>query len=143
MNRAKDGQQLQDQVSDATAKVHLLRNEVAFNGSLATTMKRILAVRQTLDRIKEAILSEDLLEAAESLDHGSRDLESLRECQNTGVAGLLGMRLADLHQDVVTSTEKRWNGLICITPERSKIKIKQQLGGMPPVRLLQHLMTDL
>ncbi len=130
VTQAQDGQKLQDQVNDAASKVRLLQNEVVFNESLATTMERILAVRRTLDHIQEAILGNNLLEAAGLLDQGNAELGSLQECQNSRVAGLLRTRIADLRQGVVMDTRKCWSDLICINAAASTITIKQQLEGM-------------
>ena len=140
VGRAREGQNLQDQQNDAASKVQLLQDEVVFNETLATTLKRLLSVRETLDRIKEAILNEDLIEAVVKLDQGDVEIGSLRESQKTRVAGLLGTKLVDLRQDAVSSTEKCWNKIICVDTERPMITLRQQIEGMrcliPPKLLL-------
>ncbi len=142
MTHAQTGQKSQDQVNDAASKVRLLQNEIVFNESLGKTMERILVVRRTLDRIQEAVLGNKLFEAAGLLDQGDAEISSLRECQNSRVAGVLRARIADLRQDVVTSTRECWSKLVCINTATSTITIKQQLEGMTLVPPLQYLLID-
>lgn len=142
MTQAQDGQQLQDQVNDAASKLRLLRDEVVFNGNLATTMQRILAVRTTLDRIQEAILGNDFLEAAGLLDQGDEELGSLRECQDSRVAALLRTRIADLRQDVILNTRKCWDELIYVNAATSTVTIREQFDGMACIPPLQYLLID-
>jgi len=142
VTQAQDGQQLQDQVNDAASKLRLLQDEVVFNGNLATTMQRILAVRTTLDRIQEAVLGNDLLEAAGLLDQGDAEIGSLRECQDSRVAALLRTRIAALRQDVVLNTRKCLDELVYVNAAISTVTIRQQLDGMACVPLLQYLLID-
>ena len=130
MTHAQHGQKSQEQVNDAASKVRLLQNEVVFNESLGKTMERILVVRRTLDRIQDAVLGNKLFEAAGILDQGDAEISSLRECQDSRVAGVLRAKIADLRQDVVTSARGCWSKLVCIDTATSTIKIKQRLEGM-------------
>ena len=140
MSQAQDGQKLQDQVKDAASKVHLLENEVVFNENLVISMERIFAVRRTLDRIQEAVLGNNLLEATGLLDQGDTQLSSLQDSQNSRVAGLLRTRIADLREDVVANARKCWSDLAGVNAATSTVTIKQQHEGLSPIPRFSRLL---
>ena len=133
MEQAHHGETLEEQVNDATSKLELLNGELAFNESLRATLEEVQATQRTLDLVQRAIVAGRLLEAVDLLEQVGGELDSIPVPQSTRVAGILGLKAADLRNDVVKKLTDCWKVYICVDSARSSIKLSHSLNGRSPV----------
>lgn len=123
MEQARQGEQLEEQVNDATSKVDLLNGEMAFNKSLGRTLERLHAIQRTLVLIRRAAFDNRLLEAVDMLSQVDGDLESIPISRSTRVAGVLGAEVADLRSHVIERVTECWNSYVKVDTPTSLITI--------------------
>ena len=133
MEQAQHGETLEEQVNDATSKLGLLNGELAFNESLRATLEEVQATQRTLDLVQRAIVAGRLLEAVDLLEQVGGELDSIPVSRSTRVAGILGLKAADLRNDVVKKLTDCWKVYICVDSARSSIKFSHSLNGRSPV----------
>ena len=132
MEQARKGQVLEEQVNDATSKVRLLNGELAFNESLGRILERVQAIQRTLDLVQETLLGGKLLEAVDFLRQVEEELDSKPVPRGTGVAGVLGTKVADLRNDTIEKLVDCWKAYVCVDSTRFSIKIASSVTGRPP-----------
>ena len=126
---AEHREKLRVQTDDASAKVHLLKDEVAFNENLASTLQQIQDLRHTLDVGQDFQQTDRLADAVSSLKEAEGQLSSLHGCENTRLAGLMRARVTDFREVLGARLTELWNTLICVDPKASTISINQETLG--------------
>ena len=123
MQQAEIGQTLHSSIGDASSKVGLLENELAFNVKLSETLARIRETTRLLDDAQNATVAQKILVALDKLEDAERVLASNRALGSARVFGLLENRVRLLRSDLVNETLNRWNELVSFNDSHSRITI--------------------
>ena len=118
-SQAREGNPLQDQVQDATSKVALLRKEVWFNKSLATSLEAIRIFQEQLRAICSRLDRNEYTKAGEEYSKAERQLLMLKETSRARINSVLQAQFYETGQDIKEATRKAWLALF-------KIDIKEQ-----------------
>lgn len=143
MNQAAYGDKLQNQVDDATQKVHLLHGEVDFNRNLVATLEKIQELRRVLGLGRKAVQSENLDEAVDYLLHAERELATLPASQITKVTGLLLANVAEFRHNLVGDLKNCWKTLFRADFTTSTFSVthrtqRRQLAAIGKLLLILH-----
>lgn len=133
---------MKGQVNDAASKVELLKEELAFNETLARTLCIIRGLRQTIILIEEAVGNDDLMVAERLLKEVEDELAKVRASQNPKVAGVLQAKIADLRYTLVDSLTDCWKSLVHVDPIDLNISIKDQIQRTYFTFLTRFLLTS-
>lgn len=121
---AAHGSNLEGNVHDADSQIRLLNEELTFNHGIEASLTRLQAIRQTLDKIQQAILEDRLPEAT----HQIRDVEAQGLLQASPPASristVFSTRCSDLRNDVAARLVRSWNGYIVVAQAASAITIR-------------------
>ena len=126
---ANHQEELQAQAEDAAAKVKLLKGEVIFNQALTDTLQQVHDIRHILETGHAALVSDGLKDAVGSLQEAESRLESLRECQNTRVFGLIRSQIADYREVVGARLIELWDAFVFVDAKASTVSIKKEIRG--------------
>lgn len=127
MTQAEHGEQLYSQVNDATSKVDLLKEEVAFNETLAKALENIRDFQQTLGLAEDAIRNDGFSDAVDLLKKAEGELLNVRVNRDPKVAGLLHAKIQDLRYTILGSLSDCWRNLLCVDSASSTITINDQI----------------
>lgn len=127
LTQAQHGSTLKYQVNDAASKVDLLKEELAFNETLARTLGILGGLRQTLSLIEKAVQKDDFLTGERLLEEAENELGKILASQNPKVAGVFGAKIADLRYTIVDSLTDCWNNLVHVDSTDLTISIKDQI----------------
>lgn len=127
MTQAQHGSTLTCQVNDAASKVDLLKDELAFNETLARTLGILRGLRQTLSLIEKAVQKDDFLTGERLLEEAENELGKILASQNPKVAGVFEAKLADLRYTIVDSLTDCWKNLVHVDSTDLAISIKDQI----------------
>lgn len=140
--QAQHGEILQGQVNDAASKVALLKEELAFNETLARTLGIIRGLRQTLSLVEEAVQNDDFLIAERLLEEADDKLAKVLASQNPKVAGVFQAKIADLRYTLADSLTDCWKTLVYVDPTNLTISIKDQVQRRYFTFLTRFLLTS-
>ena len=121
--------ELQTQVEDTAAKVELLKGEVIFNQALTDTLQQVHDIRHVLETGHAALVADKLKDAVASVQGAESRLESLRECQNTRVFGLIRSQVVDHREVVGARLIELWDAFISVDVTASMVSIKEEIPG--------------
>jgi len=124
------GVELKRQTEDAASKVALLKGEVAFNDSLADTLKKIQAVKYVVDSAQAAVLSGQLLESVALLNTAQDQLQQLPRCENARLVDLISAKITELRENTAKTLTESWNALVRIDPMDSIATVKSEVQSM-------------
>ena len=117
---------METQSDDAARKIELLQTEVAFNGSLVSTLQNIQAVRELLESAQSAGLGGNLLESVSLIGQAQVKLDQLEGCGNTTLVDLIRVKIADIRNTTAKTLTESWNNLVHVNVEESSITINQE-----------------
>lgn len=129
MNQAQQGENLQNQVDDATQKVGLLHGEVIFNQNLVTILEKIRQLRQVLGLGQKAVQSGSVGEAVEFLLVAEHGLGSLPTSQVTRVTEVLLAACTTVRHDLVEELTKCWKGLFRADFTSATFSVEYRMQG--------------
>ncbi|KKZ65586.1 hypothetical protein EMCG_08575 [[Emmonsia] crescens] len=118
------GQQLQSQATDASKKVELLENEIAFNEAVTRNLEDIRTIDYRISSVQRAIEQDDLETATDLFEEIEMLLKTTGLPSNTPVLRVLSGNVAGLRTTMVTTVRQKWN---------SFVKIDSKLGQMTVV----------
>ncbi|KAL9063892.1 MAG: hypothetical protein Q9157_008043 [Trypethelium eluteriae] len=123
VQQAEAGKALQSNIDDASSKVGLLQNELAFNGTLSETLVRIKDTKRLLDEAQGAAVARDVITAINKLENVDQSTVGKGSLGSARVSGLLQNRVKSLRNDLIEETLRRWNMLITFDYSRSRVVI--------------------
>ena len=126
---AAGGEDLRNKAQDAASKVGLLKEEVAFNDSLLSTLQEIQALKQNVDAAQEFVLGARFLEAISLLKQSKMQLHNLRQRHASRAVDLIGVKVKDLESNVAETLTEAWTSLILVDLSDPSITIKQSTEG--------------
>ncbi|KLJ10717.1 hypothetical protein EMPG_13911 [Blastomyces silverae] len=118
------GQQLQSQVTDASKKVELLENEIAFNEAVARNLEDIRTIDSRISSVQMAIEQDDLETATGLFEEIEMLMKTTDLPSTTPILRVLSGNVAGLRTAMATTTRQKWNSLV---------KIDSKLGQMTVV----------
>ena len=141
MTQTQHGEVLQGQVNDAANKVGLLKEELAFNETLARTLGIIHRLRQTLSVIETAVQNDDFLMGERLLEEAENELAKVLASQTPKIAGVFQAKIADLRYGIVDSLTDCWRTLVHVDPTDLTISVNDQTQRRPFRSLTGFLLT--
>ncbi|KAI4286272.1 MAG: hypothetical protein L6R38_000038 [Xanthoria sp. 2 TBL-2021] len=149
-SKAQKNWELQRDVHDASSKLHLLDEELAFNQALAAMIEDVRHVRRAIGQIQDLSSQGDLLEAIEILVETEKELELAEKGHRIKAFGVLAIVTKDLRQDIVEALNRRWHHSIRIDAQTCTVSLPQNLqpisaiaSAMENLGLLQEHIVDL
>lgn len=130
VNQAEAGKALKDKAYDASNKVRLLEKEVAFNESLATTLDLIRSSCRILDSADQALSTNHLRAALDSIKQCDQSANALSVVQDTRAVGLLQMRTSRFKATLLDKTTTLAQSLIQCDLEKHTVTINSRASGM-------------
>ena len=138
---ATEAERLVGCAEDAASKVALLEGEVAFTETLVLVFERIRGLGQVLDTVQRAILEDRTIDTPDMLIEAATQLEIIRHCCKTRVAGVLKSKLARLRAEVEGSLLHHWNMLVHVEIYPPKLKIQHEVQRKPLIEWISYLLT--
>lgn len=129
---------MEGRVTDATENADLLEKELAFSETLAGTLVRLQALRQTLDVIQRAIIDDRPLEAVEALMNVDMRLSSASGFGTARVAEVLRSRVADFTEEATEKLAKHWNEYIHFDAMTRQVRVSTKVQGRQNIILSIH-----
>lgn len=123
------------QVEDATAKVELLKTEIAFNQALTETLEQVHNLSSRLNAGRNSLVEGDIMTAIESLEDTEKAIGEAVFPRNTNVMGILSESPNGLRRSVVEALRMRWSSLVQIDKKKHQLVITDKEGN----RLLSFL----
>ncbi|KAL9101133.1 MAG: hypothetical protein Q9163_003577 [Psora crenata] len=131
VGQAQRGKTLDESLTDAKSKFHLLQGELEFNRNLEVTLERLQALRSQLDQIQQAVLENNSLEVVDLLCGVHSEVASVSSSPNSRVAAVFSSEEANLRSDISAHLINCWNAYIHIDRDRPRIEIRRSLDGSP------------
>ena len=107
----------------------MLKGEVIFNQALTDTLQQVHDTRHVLETGHAALVADKLKDAVASVQEAESRLESLRECQNTRVFGLIRSQVVDHREVVGARLIELWDAFISVDVTASTVSIKEEIPG--------------
>lgn len=127
MRQAESGKVLRERVDDASAKVDLLKAELAFNETLAGTLEHVRTTSELLDRAQDDVAHDHVAEGLEKLEDVNKAMVHLDGFINNRFAGLLQDRASRLRAAIVADTTESWNVLVQVDSMGRRVTIKDEI----------------
>lgn len=112
---------------DASSKLHLLEEELAFNRAMAAMIEDVCHVRRAIGQIQDLSSQGDLLEAIEIMVETEKKLELAEKGHRIKAFGVLAIVTKDLRQDIVEALNRRWHHSIRIDAQTCTVSLPQNL----------------
>ncbi|KAG8525488.1 uncharacterized protein KY384_009132 [Bacidia gigantensis] len=135
VQEAQHGRELRESVNDSESKVRLLEEELAFNHSLEVSLGRLRAVGQQLDRIQQAIVDSDVLNAVDLLCDFDEESTTVSGSPASKVANLFSAKAAQLHTEAAEDLQHRWKSYVHTDKESITISIRRKHKNAIPLDL--------
>lgn len=129
VQQAEAGRTLHANVEDASSKVTLLKNELAFNDTLTATVERIKQASDLLDKAQDAAVEHDIIEALNKMKQADDYIIHLGPFRDTRVAGVLHKRVSQLREALAENTMGAWNLLLVVDVPNKRVSINQNIDG--------------
>ncbi|PGH15698.1 hypothetical protein AJ79_02292 [Helicocarpus griseus UAMH5409] len=117
------GQQLQSQATDASKKVKLLENEIAFNEAVTRNLEDIRTIDRRIGSVQMAIEQDDLETAMGLLEEIEMLMKTTGLPSTTPVLRILSESVAGLRSTMATVLRQKWNSLVKVDPELRQITV--------------------
>ncbi|KAJ9200695.1 hypothetical protein DTO164E3_1451 [Paecilomyces variotii] len=117
---------IQLQVEDATAKVELLKTEIAFNQALTETLEQVHKLSCRLDAGRTSLAEGDVIAAIESLEHTEKALGEVAFPKNSNVTAILYEGLNGLRRSIIEALRVRWDSLVQFDKKNHRLVITDQ-----------------
>ncbi|GME28398.1 RZZ complex subunit Zw10 [Neofusicoccum parvum] len=130
VQQAEAGRTLHANVEDASSKVTLLKNELAFNDTLTATVERIKQASDLLDKAQDAAVEHDIIEALNKMKQADDYIIHLGPFRDTRVAGVLHKRVSQLREALAENTMGAWNLLLVVDVPNKRVSINQNIDGI-------------
>ncbi|KAL8997889.1 MAG: hypothetical protein Q9169_002971 [Polycauliona sp. 2 TL-2023] len=127
LSRAQKNRKLRRDVNDASSKLHLLEEELAFNQDVAATIKLVRHVRRAVVQIQELSNRDGLSEAIEIMVKIEKTLGLAIKDRHIKAFEVLATIISDLRQDIVATLDRRWHALIRIDAQKATVSLSQDL----------------
>jgi protein transport protein DSL1/ZW10 len=127
VQEAEDAKILQGRIYDASAKVGLLENELAFNSKLDEALRDAKRVSELLDRAQDGLIHDRVLEGLGFVDQANAVLSELESYEGNRAVGLLRHRATQIRLNVENDVSKAWDALVVVDRPQRRIQIKRQL----------------
>ena len=90
------------------------------------TLQRLLAVRDQLDRIQQAILSDSLSNAVDLLQDVDAKVATTSVSPDARAAAVFSARSTELRQEVAERLKQSWNSYIDVEQDAMSIVMRRQ-----------------
>ncbi|KAL8767468.1 MAG: hypothetical protein Q9209_006054 [Squamulea sp. 1 TL-2023] len=142
---AQRNKELQQDVLNASSKLHLLEEELAFNQNLAATIENVRDIRGAIGQIQDLNVHGELLKAVDFAVEMEKKLGLAEKDRRIKAFGLLAMASKDLRQDIVKALDERWQNLIRVDAQISSVSLPHELqpSAMGKIGLLDEYVIDL
>lgn len=120
---------LQLQVEDATAKVELLKTEIAFNQALTETLEQVHNLSRRVDAGRNSLAEGDVIAAIESLEDTEKILADTAFPKNSNVTAILYEGLNGLRRSIIEALSVRWGSLVQIDKKKHQLVLPDQKGS--------------
>lgn len=120
---------IQLQVEDATAKVELLKTEIAFNQALTETLEQVHKLSCRLDAGRTSLAEGDVIAAIESLEDTEKALGEVAFPKNSNVTAILYEGLNGLRRSIIEALRVRWDSLVQFDKKNHRLVITDQKGN--------------
>ncbi|CAO1596585.1 ribosome bioproteinsis protein ytm1 [Xanthoria calcicola] len=138
--KAQKSRDLQRDVHDASSKLHLLEEELAFNQAVAAMIEDACHVRRAIGQIQHLSSQGDLLEAIEIMVETEKNLELADKSHRIKAFGVLAIVTKDLRQEIVEALNRRWHHSIRIDAQTCTVSLPQNLQ---PISAIASAMENL
>ncbi|OAX84995.1 hypothetical protein ACJ72_00620 [Emergomyces africanus] len=125
------GQQLQSQVTDASKKVELLENEIAFNEALTRNLEDIRTIDYRISSVQLAIEQDDLETATALFEEIEMLMKTTGLPSTTPVLRVLSGNVSDLRTIMTTTLRQKWNSLVKLDSELGQMTVVTGNSGSP------------
>jgi len=115
VQQAQAGHCLRDEYHDASNKVALLREEMAFNEDLSETLERISSIKKVLEEAEAALGNGKLLEGIDSLVEAEERITTLEGYQELRrYAAMIQEKASKLRTVVVETVGGCWRDMVLV-----------------------------
>lgn len=125
-----ESQRLRSIAQDHAAKTALLKQEVAFNQELVSTLEKIQTLSKKLDDARISLGNGDIIEAIDGVEELERELHEESALGSTRVATILADRASSFRESIGDEVRLRWRDLVRIDRAAGKLEVVDQDSGM-------------
>ncbi|EKG14672.1 RZZ complex subunit Zw10 [Macrophomina phaseolina MS6] len=129
VQQAEAGKSLHSHVQDASSKVALLRNELAFNDTLTATVERIKQASDLLDKAQDAAAKHSIIEALDNLKRADDYIIHLGPFRDTRMAGVLHKRANQLREVLAENALGAWSLLLVVDTAEKRVTINKEVNN--------------
>ncbi|KAL1858476.1 ribosome biogenesis protein ytm1 [Paecilomyces lecythidis] len=124
--RHENTKPIQLQVEDATAKVELLKTEIAFNQALTETLEQVHNLSRRVDAGRNSLAEGDIIAAIESLEDTEKILADTAFPKNSNVTAILYEGLNGLRRSIIEALSVCWGSLVQIDNKKHQLVLPDQ-----------------
>ncbi|KAL8673724.1 MAG: hypothetical protein Q9168_001885 [Polycauliona sp. 1 TL-2023] len=125
LSKAQKNRELRRDVHDASSKLDLLEEELAFNKALAATVELVRHVRRAILRIQDLSNQGELSDAIEIMLENQKELGQVGKGRRIKAFEVLATITEDLRQDIIAALNRRWHDLIHIDAQKATVSLPQ------------------
>lgn len=119
-------------VEDASAKVELIKTEIAFNQAVTEALDDVQRLCLQLDAGRRALEDGNIMDAIGSVEATEKAMEMVAFSRNTNVASVLSENTSGLRRSIIDSLLVRWNLQVKIDRKKGELVITDQKGRTFP-----------
>ncbi|KAL8892077.1 MAG: hypothetical protein Q9215_000961 [Flavoplaca cf. flavocitrina] len=144
LSKAQQNKEQQRDVHDATTKLHLLQEELAFSQDLAAMIHNLCRIRAIVGQVQDLTNQGELLEAIEVFVQLEKQLGPAKTRHRVKAFEVLAIVTNDLRREIVEDLDRKWHDLICINGRTSTVSLPQdqQSRAMENLGLLYEHLSD-
>jgi protein transport protein DSL1/ZW10 len=116
-------------VTDAAAKIALLKGEIEFSEALSGTLETLQVAAGMLDQAQEALREGEVGRALEKVVGAERVLGGLGEFRGARFVGLLARRAGSVREEVASEVKDVWGRLVRVDAEAGRINVRREIEG--------------
>ncbi|KAL2002346.1 hypothetical protein VTN02DRAFT_129 [Thermoascus thermophilus] len=114
---------LQLKVDDASAKVELIKTEIAFNQAVTEALEDVQRLCLQLDAGRRALAEGSIMDAIGAVEATEKAMEVVVFSRNTNVASVLAETTSGLRRSIIDSLRVRWDSQVKIDRKKGELVI--------------------
>ena len=123
------GESLRGDVADASAKLKLLKSEIAYNRELMKALEEVRSLDNNLNSARDVLQEGQVPRAIESLEYIETAIRHSQLPTNSYVAGILSTKASDLRRSITENLHERWNSQVSFDRKSHRLTIASNDQG--------------
>ncbi|KAL8679392.1 MAG: hypothetical protein Q9186_004327 [Xanthomendoza sp. 1 TL-2023] len=143
--KARRDEELRQDSHDASSKLRLLEEEVAFNEKVSTTLQKVLGIRQATSQIQHLVDQGEFFKAIDLMIQVEQESAVVQSDRSIKAVAVLKSESKELRQEIVTALTRKWHEVIRIDGLTSTVTLPHhsQPDAMEKLGLLDEHILDL